>query len=140
MLAPIEVRQAGFLSFHGNTVLNRTYQGAKVAADAFVIDNGISSFAIFTLLMGDGLVGCIFAHNMAEATFNTLVVVNRRQGLVVEVELVPVGDVRDSETAKIFQSLVAFLIHPIVQSIGEVINDPETKPHGSGTHLHAATT
>ena len=77
---------------HSNAVLDRADIDAQVAADTFLVDHLEAALAIDKV--GDRLVRCILAGDVAPATFDAAVLVNPRLGGVVEVQILPFGDVR----------------------------------------------
>ena len=58
--------------------------------------------------------------------------------LVVQIEMLPLGDLGDGEAAEIVEGGEAFLIHPIRQAIDHVFDDAEAVVHGGGADLHVA--
>ena len=77
---------------------------------------------------------------MTKTAFYAFILVDRCYGFVVQIEVLPVGDIWNGCTAEILQRGVAFFIHPVAKAIDEVIDDAETVAHDRCTYLYATAT
>ena len=102
--------------FHGNAIIYRANELAKIAAYTFLINNGIGVIWI-ALLDVDGLMRCILAGNIAKTAVNTFVLVYFGNMMIVDVEVFPMGDGVDRFADKIIKGVKSFFIHPVVEAI-----------------------
>src|SRR3954467_7707253 len=137
VLSPVQIGFAGIDLDHGDAVRNRADMLAEVAADAFLIDHLVAPLAVHPFRR-DGLVRGVLAGDVAEAALDALVLVDRGDGLVVDVEILPVGHVRHRPAAEILDRPVALGIHPVAEPGDHVIDDAEAVMHGCGADLHRA--
>ena len=77
---------------HGDAVLHRADGDAQIAAHALGVDHLEVALAVHH--RGDGLVRGVLADDVAAAALDAEVLVDLRLGDVVEVQELPVGDVR----------------------------------------------
>ena len=77
---------------HGDAVLDRTNIDAQIAADALLLDHLEMPDAVDHV--GDRLVRGVLAGDMAAPAFNARILVDTCLGDIVEVEILPVRDVR----------------------------------------------
>ena len=77
---------------------------------------------------------------MAEATFDAFFLIDDGQGFVIEIQLVPVGNIANGFAAEIVQRAKSFIIHPVAQPIDHIVDDSEAEAHRCRANLHAAAT
>ena len=88
----------------------------------------------------DALVGAIPAGGVTKLASDAQVLVNTRDDLVIQVELVPVDDRGQRPAAEVVDGGEAFLRHPRQQAILHVFDDAVAVVHGRGAYLHRAAT
>ena len=75
---------------------------------------------------------------MAQTALDAGVLVDARDDLVVEIELLPTHIVGHGAAAEVADGAVALLVHPVRQAVDHVLDDLESLVHGGGTDLHGA--
>lgn len=83
------VDRAGLERFHRDALVDRTDDGAQIAADAFLFHHLEMTLAV--LLLHDRLMRGILAGDMAATALDAQILVDLRLDRVVEIEMLPVG-------------------------------------------------
>src|SRR6478736_5523851 len=86
----------------------------------------------------DALVRAVPAGDVAKVAADALVAINLRDDLVVEVEVLPVGDLGNREAAEALDGGEALLVHPVAKAVDHVLHDAEAVVHGGGADLDCA--
>ncbi len=110
-LAGALVEGAGRQLLHGDAVLDRADVDAEIAADAFLFHHLEMTHAVDELR--DRLMRGVLAGDVAAAAFDAGVLVDLRLGDVVEVQILPVGDVRNGAAGDVVEVAVALGVHPV---------------------------
>ena len=80
----------------------------------------------------------ILAGDVAAAALDAEILIDLRLGDVVEVEELPVGDIRHGHAAKVLDGFEALLVHVVGQAVDHLLDDLEAVGHGGRAHLHGA--
>src|ERR1035441_1294512 len=160
-LCPGLGRGAGFNFGHGDAVLHRADEPAKIAADTFrFVDagnarrwsgapGGADGLGLGDRRHGDGggtgrfvevdaLVRAVPAGDVAEVAADAGIAIDAGDDAVVQIEMLPLGDPGNGEAAEIFDCAEAFLVHPVGEAIDHVLHNAEAVVHGGGADLHGA--
>src|SRR5262249_5470906 len=86
----------------------------------------------------DALVRAVPASDVAEIAADALVAIDARDNLVVEVEMLPVGDFGKRKSTEVFDGAEALLVHPIAEPVDQFLHDAEAIVHGCRADLHGA--
>ena len=86
----------------------------------------------------DALVRAVPAGGVAELAADALVFVDVRDDFVVEVEVLPLGDVGERAAAEVVEGVEAFAAHPGEEAVGHVFDDAIAVVHDGGADLHGA--
>lgn len=121
--------------FHGYATINRANADTQVTANAFRVDDLEAARAIDKI--GDGLMRRVFTDNVAASALNAEVLVDDSLLDMVEIEMLPVSDARDSFANELLQADV-LVIKKVAQAVRQVINNLESVNHRSSTNLHVA--
>lgn len=62
--------------------------------------------------------------------------IDYRLGLVIDVEVLLVGDIGNCFANDLFPGIEAFFVHPVVEAVDHVLHDAKTLVHGRGIYLH----
>ena len=89
-------------------------------------------------MLGDRLVRGVLAGDVAAAAFDAGILVDVRLGDVVEVEILPVGDVGRGAADDVVERGMALLVHPVLEAGDHLLDDLEAVGHGGGADLHVA--
>ena len=130
------VHRADGQPLHGDAIVHRADVDAQVAGDAFVIHH--LEVALAVLFLEDRLVRGVLAGGIAAAALDAEVLVDMGLGHVVQVEVLPVGDVGHGPAAEVLDRGVALLVHPAGQPRLHFLDDAEAIGHGRRAHLHRA--
>src|SRR5580698_3994982 len=86
----------------------------------------------------DALMRAIPAGDVAEVAADALLLVNAGDDFVVEVEVFPVGDARQRETAEVVERGETLGAHPAFEAFGHVFDDAIAVVHDGGADLDGA--
>ncbi|MNT69536.1 hypothetical protein D3C72_2078630 [compost metagenome] len=111
-MIPVQERLAGLHRHHLDTVLHRAGDLAQVAAHALLIDHLILVSAIRLLEAGHGLVRGVLTSDMAATATDTSLLIDFRDHLVVDVQVLPVRGVAHRAAGKLRNAGVALTVHP----------------------------
>ena len=139
---------------HADTIFNRADEPAEIAAHALMlIDFGNAAGRSCVRYSGrvvgpvrpagsavhvNALVCAIPAGRVAKLAADALVRINTSNDFVIEIEMLPVGHLRQRETANGVKIGVAFGIHPMAEAIDHILHDTKAVVHGRGTSLQSA--
>ena len=73
-----------------------------------------------------------------ELAARALVLIDSRDQMIVQIEILPLGHLRDGAAANLVDGLVAALIHPVRESVAEIVDDAESIVHRGRAHLNRA--
>ena len=93
-LFPVDIFRSHTVFFHGNAIIYRANQLAKIAAHAFFVDHSIGVVRL-TIFQFDGLVRGVFTSNITETAMDTFILVYFGDMMIVDIEVFPVRDGRD---------------------------------------------
>ena len=113
--------------FHCDAILDRANADAQIATDAFFVDHLKAPLAVDGV--GDRLVRGVLAYNMAAAAFDAQILVDPRLCDIIEIEMLPVGDVRRRQADEIVDSAIALLVHPCLKALNQFGDDLEAIGH-----------
>src|SRR5581483_3481721 len=122
VLGPIEIGLAGIDRDHGDAIRHRADMLAEIAAHALLLDHLIAPLPI-DALGRDRLVRGVLAGDVAEAAFDALVLIDDRDALVVDVEILPIGHIRHRLAAEVVDLPITLRIHPVREPGDHVIDD-----------------
>ncbi len=88
----------------------------------------------------DALMSAVPACDVAEGTTDTRLLVDVGHDLVVQVEMLPLGDASDGQAAKILECGKAFGAHPVLESLGHVFDDAIAVVHHRRADLNRPST
>ena len=86
----------------------------------------------------NALVRAIPAGDVAEIAADARVAVDARHDPVIEIEVLPLGDLGQREAAEIVEGAEAFFVHPVGEAVDHVFHDAIAVVHGGGADLHGA--
>ncbi len=86
----------------------------------------------------NALVRAIPAGDVAKIAADALLLVDAGDDLVIQVQVLPVGDAGERKAAKILDAVEALGAHPVFQPLGHVFDDAIAVVHDRGAHLHGA--
>ena len=86
---PVDIFVAFPVNFHGNAIIYRANQFAKITTDAFFVDHGVG-IVRFPVFKPDRLVRSILASDIAKSAMNAFILVNVCDNLIVDIEIFPV--------------------------------------------------
>ena len=122
--APGAADRARRQPLHRDAVLHRADVDAEVARHAFRVVHLEMRLAVFS---EDRLMGRVLAGGIAAPALDAGVLVDLRLGDVVEVQVLPVRDIRHRAARKSSIRGVSLLVHPVGQ-------DPSSSPRRCGSH------
>src|SRR5579862_1312989 len=156
-LRPGLTRQALLDPFHRDTGFHRTDELAQIATYTFAfIDardalrrrlpiprlhgvelgyRGNRDLAAVPLGQVNALVGAVPAGDITKIAPDALVGVNARDDLIVQVEILPIGDLWQGEAAKIVDRAETFLVHPVAQAVDHVFHNAKAVVQHRGAYL-----
>ena len=136
IIFPVDVFGGYAVFFHGYAIGDGAHELAEVAAYALFFFNGVGviGFAIFE---GNGLVGGVFAGNVAETAVDALVLVDVGDVVVVDVEVFPMGEGGHALANEIGGGGETFFVHPVAEPFAQVFDNAEAMLHGGGANLYA---
>ena len=123
-LNPVDVLWCYTVFFHGNAIIYRANELAKIAAYTFFIYNGIGVIWI-SLFNFNGLMRCILAGNIAKTAVNTFVLVYFGNMMIVDVEVFPMSDGINRFADKIIKGVESFFFFFFVEDIAYIVNSEE---------------
>ncbi len=109
VLCPVEIRLAGIHLDHGDAVRHRADMLAEDCSRRIPRRSPRSGACRPPACARDRLVRGVLAGDVAAAALDALVLVDRGDGLVVDVEILPVGDVRHGPAAEIVDRAIALV-------------------------------
>ena len=86
---PVQVFIALPLHFHGNAVVNRTYELAEVAANTIFFLDSVSVIW-FAVCERNGLMGSVLAGNVTKSTVDAFVLVYFGYMMIIDIQILPV--------------------------------------------------
>src|SRR5437763_1193321 len=86
----------------------------------------------------NALMSAVPASHITKIAPDALFLVNSRDNLVIQIEMLPLSDLRQAEPAKVFDSSEALFIHPMGEAVNHVLNDAESVMHSGSADLHGA--
>src|SRR5579863_5914160 len=123
---------------HSDAALNRTDERAQIAPHTLVLDdagNAQGAVAIRLRVLLDALMGAVLAGDEAKVAADALGGVNGGDDLVVEVEVAPIGDVRDGAPLEFAEAGKALGIEILIEAVDHVLDDAEPVVHHCRAHL-----
>src|SRR5262245_17541950 len=121
---------------HGDAVLDRAYRDAEIAGDAFAVDHLEAARAIGR--HRDRLMRGVLAGGIAAAAFDAEILIDARLGDVVEIEILPVGDIGHRLADDLAHTPKALLVEPLVEPRDHLLHDLEAIGHRRRAHLNRA--
>ena len=119
---------------HGDAIVHGADIDAQIAGHAFLIFDGKG--AIFA--HGDGLVRCILAGGIAAAAFDAIILVDLGFGDVVQVQILPIGDIWHGAAHQIGGAGHALAVHIIRQARNHFLHNLKPIGHHRRANLHIA--
>src|SRR5471032_3407458 len=86
----------------------------------------------------DALMRAIPARDVAEIAANALVAIDPRYDLVVQIQVLPIRDLRQRQPAKFLDGAESLFINPVAQPSGHVLHHAKAVVHGRRADLHRA--
>ncbi len=77
----------------------------------------------------------VFAGNVAEIAFNTMLVINSGDDLVIEIEISPIRHATNGFTDDFRDGRKTFFVQVIVQTVDHILDDPVAVMHDGGANL-----
>jgi hypothetical protein len=84
----------------------------------------------------DALMRAVPARDVTQIAADAGIAIDARDDLIVQVEMLPVRDRRQTASAEILDRGKALLVHPVAQPVDHVLHDPEAVVHRRRAHLH----
>ena len=136
MGSPVLVFLAGITPFHGDAVVHRTNQHAKITADAFLVDD-LETPASVAFIHFDRLMRGVFTGNEAQPALDAKFLIDAGLDIVFQIQILPVHYIFCSHSTEVLDLLVSLFVHPMIQSLDHIFDDPETIVHDGGANLHS---
>ena len=136
IIFPINILRRYAMFLHSYAIGDGAHKLAEVAAHALFFFNGVGIVRL-AVFEGDGLVGGVFAGNVAETAVDALVLVDVGDVVVVDVEVFPMGEGGHALANEIGGGGETFFVHPVAKPFAQVFDDAKAILHGGGTHLYA---
>src|SRR5262249_22479706 len=112
VLRPGHMGPPGIDLHHGEAVRYRADMLAEITTDAFLVNEAVVAMSIDGL-GGNRLVGGVLAGDVTEPALDAERLIDAGDGLVVDVEILPVRDVGDRPAAELLEPDIALLVHPV---------------------------
>ncbi len=136
IIFPIHILRRYAVLFHGDAIGDGAHELAEVAAYAFLFFDGVGVVGL-AVFEGNGLVGGVFAGNVAETAVDALALVDVGDVVVVDVEVFPMGEGGHALANEIGGGGETFFVHPVAHAFAQVFDDAEAMLHSGGANLHA---
>ena len=136
IIFPINILRCYAVLLHGDAIGDGAHELAEVAAYALFFFDGVGVVGL-AVLEGNGLVGGVFAGNVAETAVDALVLVDVGDVVVVDVEVFPMGEGGHALANEIGGGGETFFVHPVAEPFAQVFDNAEAMLHGGGAHLYA---
>ncbi len=108
-LASARINSAGLLFDHGDAVFNGADFNTQVTRHAF----GIYDAKLAIRRHRNRLMRCIFARSIAASATDTVILVDRRFGDVIQIKMLPVNDIGNGRPYKVINRFMALFVHPL---------------------------
>ena len=127
------------MHFHGDAIVDWANQLAQITTHTFFFFDGviviwISSFDI------DGLVRSVFTSDETQATVDAFVLIDVGNVMVIDIEIFPMRDFLDGFSDEVGSFLIAFFVHPIVESFTHIFHYSEAVGHRCSTNWNRSGT
>lgn len=109
---PVEVFGSVAVFDHGDAIGDGADQLAEVATHAFFFLDRVRVIGM-ALAEVDGLVGGVFAGDITEAAVDAFCRIDMCYDMIVEVQVLPMGEGRYGPADKVFDTDELFFIHPV---------------------------
>src|SRR5581483_1749174 len=145
VIIPTHFGLAGFHRYHGDAIIHRTDQRAKVAANAIILTDLRNWFAwhaprteaiAIWVHQINALVRAVLARDVAKIAANALVVIDSRNALIVQIERFPFLERGNRQPAKLRDRSKPLGRQIIVQTLDHVRHDSKTIMHYRRADLH----
>ena len=136
IIFPVDILRRNTMLFHGDAIGDGAHELAEVAAYALFFFDGVGVVGL-AILEGNGLVGGVFAGNVAETAVDALVLVDVGDVVVVDVEVFPMGEGGHALANEIGGGGETFFVHPVAKPFAQVFDNAEAMFHGGGAYLYA---
>ena len=113
---PVEIFIAFPLFYHADAIFNGTDEGAEITSHTFRLFDGISVVGL-PVAEVNGLMGGVFAGDIAESAMNALALVNICNDVVVDVQIFPISQGRQRGSDEIAGAFISLLIHPVAHAL-----------------------
>ena len=78
----------------------------------------------------------VLAGDVAPAAFDAAVLIDSRLGGIVQVQILPLGDIRHRTALDRIKISMVGAVHPLLQTLDKLLDDLEPVCHGGGADLH----
>src|SRR5712692_9604341 len=122
---------------HCDAPLYGTDLRAEVAPDARFVDDLDHRPAVATGVAPDRLMRPVLARRPAQLAVDALRLIDLGDEMIVEIEVFPLDDVGERTAAHVRERPMPPLVHPRLESVHQILDDPEAVVHHGGAHLEA---
>ena len=128
------IQSANGKRFHCDTIFDRANIHTEITRHAFIILNLKHPIGTHRYRLMAG----IFARRVAAPALNAIFLVDPRFGHMIEVEILPIGDLGNGFADEVVYRGVRFFIHPFRQARNHLLHDFEPIGHCSRADLYIA--
>src|ERR1051326_2696678 len=86
----------------------------------------------------NALVGAVPTRHIAQIAADAFIAIDARDDFVIQIQVLPIGDLGQRETSKVIHRPKALLVHPVAEPVDHVLDDAEAVVHGCRAYLDCA--
>src|SRR3569833_506286 len=121
VLFPVEIVCSFSLLYHRDAIVDGADELAQIASDTFLFFNCVGVIGI-PLLNMYGLMGGIFAGDVAKAAVDTFTGIDMGDDMVVQVQVFPMCERGDAAADEVGDAVETFFVHPVAEAFTEAVD------------------